>query len=539
MFYRLAVNWGNQLVWGGEEPNLEQSMIRLFFPAMGGLAVGLILYKFLKRTPSHGVPSIIHAVQTNRIRVPWKVGIPSALSVIVLASGGSAGPEGPAAEIGSVFGSNTGKLFKANPRTLRTLVGSGVAAAISAVFSAPIAGVFFAVEVIFQGFELTQVPPVIMAAVTASIIAQMDVGYGPAIAFTDFTFNVSDLPLYVGLAILTGLVAALFVKWLDFISRFFESLKIPRWLKPALGGLGVGALSLVAPQVVGEGYVFLERELEGEILLSGLLLMLIGKILATGFTLGSGAPGGSFAPAIFIGGALGGIYGKLLQSFAMSMTSFTNFALMGMAGMIVGTFNAPITALMIILRVTEGEPEVFIPLMTTVAVVHFTMSRWENVSVYTQILKRQGKWYPPDYDKDPLLQIPVEDILVPAGIRFKESQRVEQVITSISSTDQTAFVVEDEKENFKGIITLHSLRAALADPMMGRLVTLSDVIEDSLPAISPTMSLRETVQEFESTSAEALPVFDEEDRFVGLVTRAGVISAYRIARKAVEHRSEE
>ncbi|MCA9416912.1 MAG: chloride channel protein [Candidatus Omnitrophica bacterium] len=150
VLYRTAVIWGNNLIWGEEGANLEQSMVQLFFPAIGGLLVGLILYKFLRATPDHGVPSVIHAVQTNRIQVPWRVSVPSALSVIVLASGGSAGPEGPAAEIGAVFGSNTGRFFKASPKTLRTLVGCGVAAAISAVFSAPIAGVFFAVEVIFQ-----------------------------------------------------------------------------------------------------------------------------------------------------------------------------------------------------------------------------------------------------------------------------------------------------------------------------------------------------------------------------------------------------
>lgn len=543
VLYRYAVNSGIGWVWGREGPGLEQSIIRLFFPAIGGLVVGVLLYKILGRTSAHGVPSVIHAVQTNRIQVPWKMGIPSALSVIVLASGGSAGPEGPAAEIGAVFGSNTGRMFKANPKTLRTLVGSGVAAAISAVFSAPIAGVFFAIEVIFQGVELAQIPPLIMAAVTASIIAQIEVGYGPAIAFTDFSFELFEFPLYIGLGVLTGLGAAVFVKWLDTTSRFFGSLKVPVWLKPGIGGLAVGAISLVAPEVVGEGYLFLERFLEGEpegkILLSGLAIILAGKILATGLTLGSGAPGGCFAPAIFIGGALGGLYGMLIEAFATtSLTAFTNYALMGMAGMVVGTFNAPITAIMISLQVTQGNPEVLIPLMTTVAVVHLTMSRWENVSVYTQVLKRQGIWFPPDYDKDPLLQIPVNDILVHPKIRFEESAKVDEVIEKIGATDETVFVVEDDSGEFRGIISLHHLRSALSDPLMGRLVTLSDVIDSSLPSISPTMSLREAVHEFENTSAEALPVFGEGNDFLGLVTRAGVITAYRTARAAVEHRVE-
>ena len=532
VLYRTAVNWGNRWMLEGEEIAFPLNALHFFFPAIGGLVVGLFLYKYLKRKPGHGIPSVIHAVQTNKIRIPWKMAVPSVASVIVLTTGGSAGPEGPAAEIGAVFGSNTGKRFGARNKTLRALVGAGVAGAIAAVFSAPIGGVFFALEVIFQNYELTLIAPVVISAVVASLLTQFGFGYGPAIEVPHFSAAFQDFPFFVGLGVVIGLMAALFIRWLEASSQMFESLPLPLWVKPAIGGVGVGILGIFVPEVIGEGYWVLNSELAGGVLISTMVIILLGKLAATGLTLGSGAPGGSFAPAIFIGGALGGVYGGFVEMLAPHWTENpASYALMGMAGMIAGTFNAPMTAIMITLRVTEGNYSVLLPLMTTVAVVHFVMSRWDNVSVYTQILKRHGQWFPSDYEKDPLLQLSVGDILVSPATRFAESMSVEHAMEEIIDSDETIFIVDDSEGRFKGILTLNDLRLTLADPVMGRLITLGDVLDESIPRVSTSTSLREAIHEFTTTKLEALPVFDSEGTFLGLVTRDGVLTAYRKAKK--------
>jgi CIC family chloride channel protein len=542
VLYRFLVNQGNQAIWGSEEIEGYESLLRLCLPAVGGLVVGLLLYKFLKSSPGHGVPSVIHAIQTNKIRIPPKMAIPSTASVVVLTTGGSAGPEGPAAEIGAVFGSNIGRLLGASQKTLRALVGAGVAGAIAAVFSAPIGGVFFALEILFQGFEMTLFAPVVMSAVVASMVTEVSAAVGRDIGFLNepaitnvppFNVDLSEIPFYAGLGLLVGLLAAGFIRWLEFCATRFERLQVPVWLKPAIGGLGVGVLGYWVPEVTGEGYEFLQRELTGDILIASAAVILVGKILATGLTLGSGAPGGSFAPAIFIGGAFGGLYGGLLKLFSLGPTEPASYALMGMAGMIAGTFNAPMTAIMLTLRITEGNYLVLLPLMTTVAVAHFMMGRWENVSVYTSILKRHGQWFPADYEKDPLLQLTVGDVLVPSRLRLSESLGLGRALERIGESEESVFTVESEAGEFQGLLTLNDLKAALADPLMGKLLTLGDVVDEDVSGVSPEMSLREAVHEFTTTRVEALPVFNADRYFLGLVTRDAVLTAYRKAKSRV------
>lgn len=535
--YRFAVHEGNHAVWHSDfgSAGAVAALLRFSIPAIGGLVVGFILYRLLDHRPGHGIPSIIHSVQTNQIRIPWKMAVPSAASVLVLTSGGSAGPEGPVAEIGSVFGSNMGSAVKAHQKTIRTLVGAGVAAAISAVFGAPIGGVFFALEVIFQGFELTLFGPVLISAVVAAMVSQSVFGREAAIHYGEFEFSGWEFPAYIGLGIFTGLTAAFFIYGLEFCTSLFGRIRLPLWVKPSLGGLGVGLLGLFLPQVIGEGYDFLADLFNPatNTFLWLLVLILLGKILATSLTLGSGSPGGCFAPSIFIGASLGGLYGGVLEYFSPDIISGqAPYALMGMAGMIAGTFNAPMTAILITLHVTQDSVNALVPLMTTVALSTFVMSRWDNVSVYTQILKRHGQWFPNDYDKDPLLAITVQDVLRPNPPRFSDSLTVSEAVARISNSEDTAFVVENGEGIFRGIVTLNDLRLALADPVMGKLVNLEDVLDTTVPRLSPSTNLREAVREFASTKVEALPVFDGPKRFLGLITRESVLTAYRQAKES-------
>ncbi|NUN96896.1 MAG: chloride channel protein [Candidatus Omnitrophica bacterium] len=531
VLYRLAVLKGNETIWGGNPADflLGSIAIRFLLPPLGGLVVGFVLYKLLDHRPGHGIPSVIHSVQTNQVRVPWRMAAPSVASVVVLTTGGSAGPEGPVAEIGSVFGSNMGSRIGAKQKTLRVLVGCGVAAAIAAVFGAPIGGVFFALEVIFQGFELTLFAPVVISAVVASLITSAVFEVETAVVFPEFVFRPIELPAYVGLGLIVGLVAGFFIHWIEYASRRFERLEVPLWIKPAIGGIGVGALGCYfLPEVIGEGYESLNHLINSEPLLWDLAFVLFGKILATGLTLGSGAPGGCFAPAIFIGATLGALYGGILERLSPDVVaSPSSYATMGMAGMIAGTFNAPMTAILVALRVADENPDALLPLMTTVALASFVMSRWEHVSVYTNILKRHGQWFPVDFDKDPLLGIRVEEV-VRAGVpRLSDSLSVDQAFERIREREDAAFVVEGAKGEFRGVVTLQDLRLALADPFLGRLVNLEDVVDFSIPRLSPNTSLREAVREFATSKREALPVFTASGEFVGLITREEVLSAYR------------
>jgi CIC family chloride channel protein len=530
VLYRLAVHEGNHAIWGGDLILRDYGpvLLRFLLPPLGGLVVGYFLYKVLHHTPGHGIPSIIHSVQTNQIRIPWKMAVPSITSVVVLTTGGSAGPEGPVAEIGSVFGSNVGKAFGAHQKTVKTLVGAGVAAAIAAIFGAPIGGVFFAVEVIFQGFEVTLFGPILISAVIAFLVRGLVFTEATAVVLPVFTFHPSEFPAYLGLGLLMGLAAIGFIRWMGWVTSLFGMVRVPLWIKPALGGLGVGLIGLFLPRVIGEGYESLNQIFRGEILIREMAIILLGKVLATSLTIGSGAPGGCFAPAIFVGVTLGGLYGAFLQvAFPTLAGDPTAYALVGMAGMIAGTFNAPMTAILIGLRTAQENFDALIPLMTTVALASLVMSRWDHVSIYTQILRRHGQWFPTDYDKDPLLRLSVEDVLIRHPRRLTETLMVSDAFTRIRDGEDQAFVVTNERGDYQGIVTLKDLRLVLADPMLGQLVNLADVIEPNLPILQPGTTLRTVVELFSETKLDALPVFSPERLFLGLVTRDSLLEAYQ------------
>jgi len=533
VLYRLAVLKGNNAIWGGDLVlrDFGPVILRFGLPPLGGLVVGFFLYKLFHFGQGHGIPSVIHSVQSNQIRIPWRAAVPSAASVVILTTGGSVGPEGPLAEMGSVFGSNMGGWIGAHQKTMRVLVGSGVAASIAAVFGAPIGGVFFALEVIFQGFEITLFGPVVIAAVVGSLVSALQFGDHPVVVFPAFTFNPMEFPAYIGLGILTGLMSAIFIFSMDFSSRQFNRIAIPFWLKPALGGIGVGLIGVFLPRVIGEGYESLTQTFHGEVVAKELAFILVGKIIATSLTVGSGAPGGCFAPAIFVGGTLGGLYGAVLERFLPDVVANPSaYALIGMAGMITGTFNAPMTGILVGLRVAENGFQALLPLMTTVALSLFIMSRWDHVSVYTLILRRHGEWFPSGYDKDPLLEVTVAEVLLPNPKRLRDHLSVEEAVAEISDCEDSAFLVEGDHGEFRGVVSLNDLRLALADPMMGLLINLSDVVDPQLPRLSPTTNLRGAMHLFASLKAEALPVFDSRGKFAGLVTRDSVLGAYHGAR---------
>ncbi len=529
--YRHLVHWGNNLFLEQGRFALEGSWyLRLFFPALGGLLIGLLLRGFYSRPHTYGIPSVIRAVQRNRVLFPWSMLYPSLSSVIILMSGGSAGPEGPIAEIGSVFGAKIGRFFHVHRRMYRTLVAAGVAAGISAIFSAPIGGVLFALEVILLEFELVSFAPVVIASVVASLFCQAAFGQEPAIRVQEFHINNWEIPYFVVLGLATGLLSLAYIRFLEFSAHQFRRIRLPAWLYPALGGLAVGAIGIGFHQVLGEGYRFINTALVGGIPATMLLALLLAKFLATGITLGSGAPGGSFAPALFLGTTGGCLLGNLFMRMSPAVVEGPGiYGLMGMAGMIAGAFNAPMTAIMILYRETRGDYHLLLPLMTTVAFSTAVMSRWGNISLYTSTLRKTGEWVPPGQERDPLYGLVVGDIVQTRVEVLPAHVTATQAIERMNELEASNFAVEDDDHHYIGLLHLDDLRLALADPVMGHLITLGDVVDPTLPWLEPSSTLSDAIRVFASSRREALPVFEDAPtrNFVGIVTRTAVIDAYR------------
>jgi len=562
VLYRALVQLGNGFWEGGERGLGATWAIRLFFPALGGLLVGFVLRRHIKEASAHGIPSVIRAVQRNRVLFPWRMLTPSIASVLILMSGGSAGPEGPIAEIGSVFGAKTGRIAHVHRRMYRTLVAAGVAAGISAIFSAPIGGVLFAIEVILLEFEVVSFAPVVIASVVASLFSHFAAStaarYGvhllvvePAIEVHQVSINDWEIPYFALVGLAMGILSIGFIRFLDYCTRAFRKIPISPWLYPAVGGLMVGLMGIWLPQVLGEGYAFLNNVLNKDSLqqifadpqlhaLLGnreawllLVAVLVGKFVAISITLGSGAPGGSFAPALFLGAVGGTAMGYGFDWLTPSVVGHSgSYGLVGMAAVIAGAFNAPMTGLMIMFHAADGEYSVLLPLMTAVAVSIAFMSRWGNVSLYTSILRKQGEWSPPGAARDPLYGLVVGDILKTNVPSLPALLSVASAMQKISELDEANFVVEDEAGHYLGLLSLADLRLALADPMMGQLISLADIIDPDQPGLEPQSTLSQAIRVFSGSRREALPVFEDSPahRLLGIVTRSSVIDAYRDSR---------
>ena len=504
-------------------------------PAVGGLFTGFILFRLFSFKGAHSIPAILQAVASGKNYFKGSMALPPSLAVVTIATGGSCGPEGPIAEIGSVMGSQIGRLAGIPPRLVKPLIGSGVAAGIAAVFNAPIGGVFFAMEVILRHFDVGNFTPIVIAAVVASVISQAAPGGGSVIAFPDaMNIPLHELWLFALLGLLCGLISIAMIHGLGFSHDFFRNrVKLPIWLRPAFGGLIVGVIGLFLPQVMGEGYEWIRHVIAADgphtRTLGLLLALVVFKIVATGATLGSGTPGGSFAPSVFIGVMGGAAFGIVAQKLGFAADA-APYAAIGMAGLIAGALGAPITAIMITLQYSPNQADLLLPVMTTVALSMLVMQLNRNLSVYTLEFLRLGI----DLDRartvDPLSLVRVSAVThTEVTPSLPADMPVSEALGRIKDSAERWFVVRGEHDLFIGIISLHEMRMAIADEELAQLLVLSDITDSFVPRLHLEMSLKEALKSFQDSDAEVLPVFngpEKEAVFVGVVSRQDALNAY-------------
>ncbi len=538
--FRLAAIWGERWFFPAEggiagwDLGTLAAAKRVLMPALGGLVCGVILFKIGKYKGTHGIPAILQAVASGQLYFGPKVAGPPALAIVTLATGGSVGPEGPIAEIGAVMGSQLGRIMQAPPKMIKTLIGAGVAAGIAAVFNAPIGGMFFAIEVILRNYELASFTPIAVAAVVASVISQSVLGDQMAVAFPRaMPIGLGELPLFALLGVLCGVVSIAYIHGLGYCHDFFKRhVRTPLWMKPMIGGLVVGCAGLFTPQIMGEGYEWIRAVLmEGRGTVALLLLLVGVKIVMTGVTLGSGNPGGSFAPAVFIGVMLGAAFGALMVR-AGAVESRTAYAVMGMAGMIAGALGAPLTAIMITLRHGSlTDSQMLLPLMTTVALCVFVMQLGRGVTVYTLEFLRLGIDLDRAREADPLSLVRVSAVMHASGYGdLPAEMRVFEALERCKDSAVRWFVVRQGDGEFCGIVSLHEMRLAIAEEELAHLLVVADITDGFMPRLTPEMNLREALASFNATEAEVLPVFQQGEgavlEFRGVVSRQDALNAY-------------
>ena len=347
-----------------------------------------------------------------------------------------------------------------------------------------------------------------------------------------------ELPLFALLGLICGLLSLAYVYGLGWCHDQFRRLRAPLWLKPMIGGLCVGLIGWGFPQIMGEGYDWMREVMAGHGVIWLLMVLLALKILATGITLGSGNPGGSFAPAVFVGVMAGGAFGGFLVHWNL-LESGSAYAIMGMAGLIAGALGAPMTAVMITIdHAGRQATELLLPLMTTVALAVFVMQWRRNVSVYTLEFYRMGIDLDRARSADPLSLVRVASVMHAAGYEeLPGSMRVIDALARVRDSAARWFVVRGNQGRFQGIVSLHEMRLAIAEEALARLLVLGDLTDSLLPRLHPDMSVREALRRFNQTDAEVLPVFEAPGpgaRFIGYLSRQDALNAYSKAAEAEE-----
>ena len=365
-------------------------------PVLAGLVYGPLVHAFAREARGHGVPEVMDAVSNKGGRIkPQVAGVKALASALTIGGGGSVGREGPIVQIGAALGSTLGRIFRVDEGRMRMLVACGAAGGIAATFNAPLAGVFFAMELILIDFGARHFGMLAISSVTASVIGRAALGDEP---FLDLpTFEVDHLQQYLLfglLGVLAGLVGAAFIKVLyafeDGSDAAWRRTSLPEWLRPAVGGLVLGLLLLALPEMYGVGYPVLGNAVDGRYAIAFLVVLLIGKMVACSLTIGIGGSGGVFAPSLFIGAALGAGFGQIVHAISPEVAGPTGaYALIGMGAVFAGSARAPITAVVILFELT-GEYSIILPLMGAIVLAVGVSHLVSHDSIYTAKLRRRG-----------------------------------------------------------------------------------------------------------------------------------------------------
>lgn len=546
-----------------------QILFLIALPAAGGLAVGLIQH-YLGRAPAgHGVPDVVEALVRHEGRMPGKVGVLRAITAsLTIGSGGSAGEEGPIVQIGSVLGSLAGKALHLGREHRSTLVGCGAAAGLASIFNAPIAAVIFVLEVMLRHFSLKTFMPIVIASVFGTAVAQAVHGHSGAV-FTlparllQDEFALRELGFYALLGVLCGLVGVVFTRLLYRSETVWSKIPVHTALKPALGGLLLGVLGLLFIGVIGggsvpgyeppvffaNGYPVVEALLDPDsydtsrpevavarVTVPFLIAAMLFKMVGTSMTLGSGGSGGVFAPSLFIGAALGGAFGSLVQSLpGFDAATPATYALAGMAGVLAGCVHCPISAFLLVFEVTRNY-KVILPVMLVAILATIIAQALLRDSIYSRALRERGIRLDIFTDVTLLRKIRVADVPLIPVVPVHPQDSAQRLIDLAEDASVIDYVVCDDRNRYAGMVVGQDVRTTLLQREAVPLMIVGELMRTDLPTVGRDETMDVALDKFAQHDVASLAVVGDGDgRVLGLITRAKLMQHYQ---KALEQSAE-
>ena len=525
------------------------------YPLVGIILTTLFIVYLNRDRLGHGLSHILYSISRKSGMIERdKMYSHMATSSLTVGFGGSVGLEAPIVITGSAIGSNIGSFLHLGPKNRILLIACGTAGAIAAIFNAPIAGVIFAVEVLLIELTIPSFIPILLSAISGNVITKLLLG--EAILFNyelEDPFLLEQIPFFILLGVIAGLVSVYFNRSTEFIENKF--LKINgRWKKALLGGGLLGALIFLFPPLFGEGFEFIKSILNNNpqellhnslvfeyvdiewVLLIFIFGIMIFKVMAMNLTLSGGGNGGYFAPSLFVGALTGFLFARIINLLDITTKiPVSNFALVGMAGLLSGVLHAPLTGIFIIAEITNGY-ELIVPLMMVSVISYATIMYFEPHSVYTKQLARRGHLPTKDKDKAILSHLTIKRVTETDLKTIDPEASLGQLVELVATSRRNIFPVVDEENILRGIILLDDIRNVMFKPEKYETVFVKDIMHSPPAVVASNESMDQVMQKFQDTGAWNLPVVDE-DKYVGFLSKSKIFSVYR--RLLIHHTKEE
>ncbi len=526
----------------------SSNWLYLVYPVVGIYLTSLFVRYIVKDNISHGITRILYAISSNKSRLKshntWSSVIASAITI---GFGGSVGAEAPIVLTGSAIGSNLGKLFRMDSRTLMLLVGCGAAGAIAGIFKAPIAGLVFTLEVLMIDMTMTSLLPILISCVTATCFTYIFSGDAALFTFhLDDDWTVQRIPACVLLGAFCGLVSLYFIRAMRFAEGIFARFSDHSYVRLALGGTILSLLIYLFPALFGEGYNSIDLLLNGKteadwdqilnnslfagksyMLIPYVALVLLTKVFATSATNGAGGCGGTFAPSLFIGCFAGFFFARMWNIYDIGVyVPEKNFALMGMAGVMSGVMHAPLTGIFLIAELTGGY-NLFLPLMIVSVSSYLTINIFEPHSIYSSRLAKEGKLITHHTDHAVLTLMQLDSVIERDYQALPPDMELSIIVHKISESRQSILPVLDAAGTFLGEIDITKIRHIVFRSELYHRFSAKQLMQAPPATLHDDLTMTSVMRTFDRTHADWLPVLDRENRLKGYISRQRLYMQYR------------
>ena len=545
LLLKFLIHTIQQLLWANIREGANYWL--LLYPIIGILLAGVFVYYVVRDDISHGVTKILYAISQRKSRIkPHNMWSSLVASSLTIGFGGSVGAEAPIVLTGAAIGSNLGRLFRMEQKTLMLLVGCGAAGAVAGIFKAPIAGLVFVIEVLMLDLTMTSVLPLLISSVTAATMSYVFSGTEAMFQFSQTEeFVMERIPYVLLLGIFCGLVSLYFTRAMLRVEGIYASLS-HRWQRFILGAAMLSILIFLFPPLYGEGYDTIETLLNGDFIhlmdqspflgmengywgiVIFLGLILLTKVFASAATNGGGGCGGVFAPSLYIGCIAGFIFSHVLNFFGLPVDlPEKNFALMGMAGTMSAVMHAPLTGVFLIAELTGGY-NLFLPLMITSIGSYVTIRAFEPHSLYTMRLAQKGELLTHHKDKAVLTLMNVGSVIETDFIAVRPDMSLGDVVKeAIAKSSRSMFPVVNTEGVLLGIVLVDNIRNIMFRPELYERFRVSRFMVSPPARIVNDMPMEKIMHIFDDTKAWNLPVVDTEGTYIGFVSKSKIFNAYR------------